>query len=52
MQVPHRGRLQAWIAAACALGGLALAKLPLLMVLLAATLISIVLAEFEEARFQ
>ena len=52
MLMPHRGRLQAWIIAACALGGLALAKLPLLAVLLGATLISIVLAEFEEARIQ
>jgi chromate transporter len=45
MMMPHQGRLQAWIVAACALGGLALANLPLLVVLLGATLISIILAE-------
>ena len=52
MLMPHRGRVQAWIVAACALGGLALAKLPLLAVLLGATLISIVLAEVEGTKIQ
>ena len=45
-------RLQAWIVAASALGGLAFAKLPLLVVLLGATLLSMVLAEFGEAGIQ
>ena len=52
MLMPHRRRPQAWIVAASALGGLAFAKLPLLVVLLGATLLSIVLAEFEEAGIQ
>jgi chromate transporter len=49
MLMPHRRRAQAWIVAASAIGGLVIAKLPLLIVLLGATLLSIVLAEFEQA---
>jgi chromate transporter len=52
MLMPHRHRLPAWIVAASALCGLALVKLPLLVVLLGATLLSIVLAAFEEAEIQ
>jgi chromate transporter len=52
MLIPHRRRPQAWIVAASALGGIAFAKLPLFIVLLGATLLSIVLARFEEARIR
>ena len=52
MLMPHRHRPQAWIVADFAIGGLAFGKLPLLVVLLGATLLSIVLAEFEEAGIQ
>jgi chromate transporter len=46
---PHRRRPQAWIVATAALVGIAFAKLSLPVVLLGATLLSVVVAEFEEA---
>jgi chromate transporter len=49
MLLPHRRHPQAWIVAGAAVIGLALAKLPLLVVLLGATLVSIVLAELGKA---
>jgi len=52
MLLPHRRRSQAWIVAGGAIIGLALAKLPLLVVLLGTTLVSIVLSEFDEANSQ
>jgi chromate transporter len=52
MLMPHRRRPQAWIVAAAAFAGIAFAKLPLLVVLLGASLLSIVLAQIEEAVMQ
>jgi chromate transporter len=52
MLLPHRSRSQAWIVAGGAIIGLALAKLPLLVVLLGTTSVSIVLAEFGAANSQ
>jgi chromate transporter len=52
MLMPHRNRPQAVVVAALAVGGMALTKLPLLVVLLSLAPISIAIAKTQSTRLQ
>jgi chromate transporter len=52
MLLPHRSRVQAWVFAALAVGGMVFTRLPLLVVLFSLTPLSIAVAGIENARTQ